>query len=43
MAMHRAGSLLAVLPNALEAGLSEIDPKPVPLKVSVKPIGDASN
>ena len=33
MAMHRANSLLAILPNALETGFSEIDPKPVPLKV----------
>ncbi|KAF8261846.1 hypothetical protein EI94DRAFT_1705222 [Lactarius quietus] len=32
MAMHRANSLLEILPNALETGLSEIDPMPVPLK-----------
>ncbi|KAI9455147.1 hypothetical protein BJY52DRAFT_1188514 [Lactarius psammicola] len=32
MAMHRANSLLAILPNALETGFSEIDPEPVPLK-----------
>ncbi|KAI9450262.1 hypothetical protein BJY52DRAFT_1175724 [Lactarius psammicola] len=32
MAMHRANSLLEILPNALETGFSEIDPKPVPLK-----------
>ena len=33
MAMHRANTLLAILPNALETGFSEIDPKSVPLKV----------
>ncbi|KAH9029436.1 hypothetical protein EDB85DRAFT_2251894, partial [Lactarius pseudohatsudake] len=32
MAMQRANSLLAALPRALETGLSEIDPEPVPLK-----------
>ncbi|KAH8977864.1 hypothetical protein EDB86DRAFT_3157238 [Lactarius hatsudake] len=32
MAMHRAGALLAILPGALETGLSEIHPEPVPLK-----------
>ncbi|KAI9455078.1 hypothetical protein BJY52DRAFT_1122217 [Lactarius psammicola] len=32
MANHRADSLLAILPNALETGFSEIDPSPVPLK-----------
>ncbi|KAH8977863.1 hypothetical protein EDB86DRAFT_2816692 [Lactarius hatsudake] len=32
MAMHRANSLLAILPNALVTGFSEIDPEPVPLK-----------
>ena len=36
MAMHRANSLLAILPNALETGFSEIDPEPVPLKVRVQ-------
>ena len=34
MAMHRANSLLAILPNALATEFSEIDPEPVPLKVS---------
>jgi hypothetical protein len=34
--MHRASSLLAILPNALETGFSEIDPEPVPLKVRIK-------
>ncbi|KAH9059752.1 hypothetical protein EDB87DRAFT_1790917 [Lactarius vividus] len=32
MAMHRANSLLTVLPNALETGFSEVDVEPVPLK-----------
>ncbi|KAH9171596.1 hypothetical protein EDB89DRAFT_2243400, partial [Lactarius sanguifluus] len=32
MAMHRANSLLDILPNALETGFSEVDPEPVPLK-----------
>ncbi|KAH9005515.1 hypothetical protein EDB86DRAFT_1452107 [Lactarius hatsudake] len=32
MAMHRANSLLAILPSVLEIGYSEIDPEPVPLK-----------
>ncbi|KAH8986018.1 hypothetical protein EDB92DRAFT_1818469 [Lactarius akahatsu] len=32
MAMHRASALLAILPSALETGLSEIHPEPVPLK-----------
>ncbi|KAI9455145.1 hypothetical protein BJY52DRAFT_1122154 [Lactarius psammicola] len=32
MAIQRANSLLAILPNALETGFSEIDPEPVPLK-----------
>ncbi|KAI9455150.1 hypothetical protein BJY52DRAFT_1224767 [Lactarius psammicola] len=32
VANHRADSLLAILPNALETGFSEIDPSPVPLK-----------
>ena len=33
MGIHRASSLLAILPNALETGLSEIHPEPLPLKV----------
>ena len=37
MATHRANSLLAILPNALETGYSEIDPEPVPLKVRMQP------
>ncbi|KAH9029444.1 hypothetical protein EDB85DRAFT_1532154 [Lactarius pseudohatsudake] len=32
MAIHRADCLLTILPNALETGLSEIYPEPVPLK-----------
>ncbi|KAH9171591.1 hypothetical protein EDB89DRAFT_1852099 [Lactarius sanguifluus] len=32
MAIHRANSLLAVLPNALETGFSEVAVEPVPLK-----------
>ncbi|KAI9450269.1 hypothetical protein BJY52DRAFT_196728 [Lactarius psammicola] len=32
MAIHRANSLLAILPNALETGFSEVDLEPVPLK-----------
>ncbi|KAH9059751.1 hypothetical protein EDB87DRAFT_1577415 [Lactarius vividus] len=32
MAIHRANSLLTVLPNALETGFSEVDVEPVPLK-----------
>ncbi|KAI9444006.1 hypothetical protein H4582DRAFT_1807752, partial [Lactarius indigo] len=32
MAVHRANSLLAVLPNALETGFSEVAVEPVPLK-----------
>ncbi|KAI0292619.1 hypothetical protein B0F90DRAFT_1671124 [Multifurca ochricompacta] len=32
MAIHRADNLLAILPNALETGFSEIDPKQEPLK-----------
>ncbi|KAH9039441.1 hypothetical protein EDB83DRAFT_1717346 [Lactarius deliciosus] len=32
MAMHRANSLLTVLPNALETGFSEVNLEPVPLK-----------
>ncbi|KAH9005511.1 hypothetical protein EDB86DRAFT_2795794, partial [Lactarius hatsudake] len=32
MAIHRADCLLTILPNALETGLSEIEPEPVPLK-----------
>ncbi|KAI0250888.1 hypothetical protein BJV78DRAFT_1154831 [Lactifluus subvellereus] len=32
MAAHRANSLLAILPNALETGFSEIVPEPEPLK-----------
>ena len=34
MAAHRANSLLAILPNALETGFSEVVPEPEPLKVS---------
>jgi hypothetical protein len=33
MAAHRANSLLAILPNALETGLSEVSPEREPLKV----------
>ena len=33
MAAHRANTLLAVLPNALETGLSEVFPEREPLKV----------
>jgi hypothetical protein len=33
MAAHRANSLLAILPNALETGFLEVDPEPAPLKV----------
>ena len=39
MAMHRANSLLAILPIALETGFSEIDPEPVPLKVRLQSKG----
>ena len=39
MAMHRANSLLAILPIALETGFSEFDPKPVPLKVRLQSKG----
>jgi hypothetical protein len=33
MAAHRANSLLAILPNALETGFSEVFPEYEPLKV----------
>jgi hypothetical protein len=33
VAAHRANSLLAILPNALETGFSEVTPEREPLKV----------
>ena len=33
MAAHRANTLLAILPNALETGFSEVFPEREPLKV----------
>ena len=33
MAAHRANTLLAILPNALETGFSDIFPEREPLKV----------
>lgn len=36
MAAHRANSLLAILPNALESGCSEVFPEREPLKVCRK-------
>jgi hypothetical protein len=35
MAAHRAQLLLTLLPNALAFGLSEVQPEPEPLKVSI--------
>jgi len=37
MAAHRANSLLAILPNALETGFSEVSPEREPLKVLYAP------
>ena len=36
VAAHRANSLLAILPNALETGFSEVSPEQEPLKVCSK-------
>jgi hypothetical protein len=36
VATHRANSLLAILPNALETGFSEVYPEREPLKVCAK-------
>ena len=33
MAAHRANTLLAILPNALETGFSDVFPEREPLKV----------